>query len=227
MEGVSVIIPAYNEEKTIGEVVKVAKSSKLVSQVIVVSDGSTDQTEKEAEKAGADLVLKLPVRSGKGAALAHGVAHTDASVIVFLDADLLNLESEEITALALPVLEGKVAMNVALRPRGFLTRFLWYLPLISGERALLRQIFENIPDHFLQGFKVEIALNNYCRANHLPIGKIFFKKVKIVKKMQKFGFWRGLWEYLKMSWQVFKAMIETRLAWKTFQEKRLHEKHHH
>ena len=82
---ITAIIPAYNEEKTIGSVVLGAQQH--VSRVIVVDDGSTDQTAEIAKLAGAE-VLVHPTNQGKGAALKTGFqAVEDSNIIVTLDSD--------------------------------------------------------------------------------------------------------------------------------------------
>ncbi len=81
------IIPAYNEEKTVGSVVKKAK--KYVDEVVVVNDGSKDNTEKNAKKVGAK-VLSHKINKGFGAAIRTGINYAlkkRADVIIFLDAD--------------------------------------------------------------------------------------------------------------------------------------------
>lgn len=81
------LIPAYNEEKTITAVI--AKTKSYVEQVIVIDDGSVDNTPLEAARAGA-VVLKHKVNLGKGAALKTGCEYAlqhGAQKIVVLDAD--------------------------------------------------------------------------------------------------------------------------------------------
>ncbi|MEK7607064.1 MAG: glycosyltransferase [Patescibacteria group bacterium] len=213
MSKVAAIIPALNEEKTIGGVVRTLKSSPFVHEVIVVSDGSTDHTAQEATAAGADAVQVLSTRGGKGNAMAYGLTRTDAPIIFFADADLKRLNVDHIRAILEPVLEGKRAMNVGLRDRGrFWTWPAKFLPLIGGERALRREVFDNIPGHLRQGFKVEIAMNAYCRANNLSYGYVVMPGIGIVRKMEKFGVLRGFVEYIKMWIAVGKAMFEVRLA---------------
>ena len=212
---VAVIIPAYNEDKTIAGVIKVAKASDFVDEVIVVSDGSTDKTVLKAKKAGADKVLELPGKGGKGNALLQGVAATKAEIIVFLDADLRGLHVGHIKKLVEPVIRGQKVMATGLRDRGkFFSKLEKYLPLIGGERALERFVIENIPKKYLQGFMVEIALNYYCRSRHLPYGGVFLHGLNMRKKMQKVGVLRGLGQYIKMYFQVAKAMATVRLAHK-------------
>ena len=90
---VSVVIPAYNEEnaieKTIKEIEKVMKKNKLDkgSEIIVVNDGSTDNTKSVAEKCGA-VVVNNPTNMGYGFSLKRGIKQAKNEMIVITDADL-------------------------------------------------------------------------------------------------------------------------------------------
>jgi len=210
---IAAIVAAYNEEPTIGPIVKTLVTSHLFRDVIVISDGSTDRTADIARENGASLVHQFPWKHGKGSAMMHGVAHTDADVLFFCDADLRGLEKKHVEALLRPVLHGTLAMTVGLRDRGrFIMRLTRFLPLIGGERAMRRHIFEDIPDRYLQGFMVESALNYYCRSRKLPYGTVELPGLHIRRKMQKVGIWKGLLEYIHMWWQIAKAMATVRLA---------------
>jgi glycosyltransferase involved in cell wall biosynthesis len=87
MPSVSVVIPAYNEGRTIAEVVTgcVSSTPGLV-EVIVVDDGSTDDTSQAAEAAGA-TVIRMIKNSGKGLAMQHGIRAAQGDLLVFIDAD--------------------------------------------------------------------------------------------------------------------------------------------
>ncbi|MBS7247426.1 MAG: glycosyltransferase family 2 protein [Candidatus Jordarchaeales archaeon] len=81
------VSPAFNEERTVASVVKGAL--KYVDEVVVVDDGSTDNTSEEASKAGA-IVIRHPRNLGKGAALKTGfkvALKRGADIVVSLDAD--------------------------------------------------------------------------------------------------------------------------------------------
>lgn len=210
---VAAIIAAYNEEQTVGPIVRTLADSGRFRDVIVISDGSTDRTAENARAAGASLVHQFPWKHGKGSAMMHGVSHTDAPIIFFCDADLHGLTAEHADKILAPVLEGKFAMCVGLRDRGpFLMKLSAHLPLIGGERALDRHVFEDIPDRYLQGFMVESAMNYSCRSRKLPYGTVELPGLTIVRKMKKVGFWKGLWEYIHMGWQIWSAMALVRIA---------------
>ncbi len=209
---VAAIVPAYNEAQTIQEVVRILKLSPLLDEVIVVSDGSTDRTADIARSAGA-TVFELSENGGKGAAMLYGVHHTDAEIIFFADADLLGFTVDHVEQLVLPVLSGSRVMNVGLRDRGvIMTRFQSILPLISGERAMKRQVIEGIPPEFLQRFMVETALNYYCQSRHLPYGTVFLSGLTIRRKYEKVGWKEGVVQYIRMAIQILTAMITVRIA---------------
>lgn len=209
---VCVIIPAYNEEQTIAEVVSVVVASPLIDEVIVVSDGSTDQTAERAEAAGAMVCVRTR-RHGKGQALLYALSYTEADVLVFLDADLRGLTLDHLERLVLPVLSGARAMNIGLRDRGgWYTKLALLLPLISGERALRRGIIERIAPEFLQGLMVEIALNQYCQRHKLTFGAVVLSGLSIRTKYEKVGYVRGVLQYLYMSFQIIQAHLVIRLA---------------
>ena len=79
---VAAIVPAYNEESTIGNVLKVLVDAKELDEIIVVADGSTDKTEEISKSYGVK-VLNSFKRNGKGEAMREGVRATQADVIVF------------------------------------------------------------------------------------------------------------------------------------------------
>ena len=169
------LVPAFDEALRVGATVTAARAVPGVDRVLVIDDGSTDDTAEVAEAAGA-AVLRLPVNGGKGVALEAGLAlvRADADVLLLLDADLGETATEA-GALLGPVLADRADMTVATFPRptgkaGFgLVKGLarWGIrrmgsgfeaaaPL-SGQRALSRRAVDAVLP-FAGGFGVEVAL---------------------------------------------------------------------
>lgn len=206
------IIPAYNEEQTIANIVRTLLSSRLIDDVFVISDGSTDRTKEKAEQAGA-RVHQLSETFGKGEAMIHAATHTNEPILAFFDADLIGLTHDHIERLLRPVITGEQVMNVGARDRGkFWTSISRRLPLISGERAMRREVFEGVPQEFLHGFMVETALNYYCRSRKLRYGSIEMPGLTFRRKYQKVGLYRAVVQYARMFWQVGVAMLAVRFA---------------
>lgn len=101
---VTVIIPALNEEKTIGNVVKYCQKHSFVTEVIVVDDNSEDQTASNAEASGAK-VIQSKVR-GKGISMKDGIQNASNDIIVFLDADIDPYPEGTINQLCNPLLSN-------------------------------------------------------------------------------------------------------------------------
>jgi Haloacid Dehalogenase superfamily, subfamily IB, phosphoserine phosphatase-like len=102
---ISVIIPAINEDKTIGSVVKIAKSDPRVTEVIVVDDKSFDNTVREAKLAGANVITSTKI--GKGASMRDGLLVSSQDIVVYLDADLGKLDADAVNILAEPLLSDQ------------------------------------------------------------------------------------------------------------------------
>jgi glycosyltransferase involved in cell wall biosynthesis len=105
---ISFLVPAFDEAKTIEEVLERVWALELEKQIVVVDDGSTDGTGDLAERwsEGRDgvVVLRQPNR-GKGAAIRAAVAHADGDVAVIQDADL-EYDPADVPALIEPILRG-------------------------------------------------------------------------------------------------------------------------
>jgi glycosyltransferase involved in cell wall biosynthesis len=132
----SVIIPVYNEESTVGELLEQVLAVDIPKEVIVVDDGSRDRTiEIVKEKAAAsDQVVQVhtnEVNVGKGAAIRRGLLHVTGDVVLIQDADL-ELDPNEYHLIMGPFLAGKadVVYGSRFRDRGY---FFYYkqIPFMS------------------------------------------------------------------------------------------------
>ena len=149
--------------QTIGAVVYAALDARLVDEVVVVDNASTDGTAAVAAAHGARVVLEPA--PGKGEAMRAGVAagRPGAEVIVFLDADLVGLRPEHVDRL---VGRGRSRRRPTWRAacstgaRWPTAIFLGGLPVLTGQRALRRELFDQLDAADVQGYRVEAALNS-------------------------------------------------------------------
>jgi glycosyltransferase involved in cell wall biosynthesis len=116
---ISVVIPTYNEEKAIGEVVR-GVPHNMVNEIIVVDNGSTDETALQAALAGARVVREA--RRGYGSAcLAGAKAAGDTDIIVFLDGDRSD-NPAQLEVIADPVVHGRSDLVIGSRIKGILDK---------------------------------------------------------------------------------------------------------
>jgi glycosyltransferase involved in cell wall biosynthesis len=209
---VAAIVPAYNEEATVAEVLSVLKATPSIHEILVVSDGSTDGTVEIAREMGL-RAIHLRENQGKGRAMAIGVAHTDAEILLFVDGDMLNLTGDLLDRLVEPVLAGRSDMNVGIRHRGWLIdAFHPHTgPLLSGVRCLRREIFEAVPDSHLEGFAVETGLNWACRQLGGRITTTVMYNLKHLVKEKKRGLVQGASARFQMFGAVFGAWMVLKL----------------
>lgn len=135
---VAVVLPALNEERTVGEIVERIKRDlidevPLVDDLVVVDSGSTDATPQVAAAAGArvvrrqDVLSDLPPLPGKGEAMWRGLAATRGDIVAFVDADLENFSSSLVTGVLGPLLTS---------PRVQFVKATYDRPLHSGDAIL-------------------------------------------------------------------------------------------
>ncbi len=203
----SAVIPAYNEEATIGAIVAVLRSVEALSEVVVVSDGSEDATAKVAADAGA-RVIELPVNMGKGAAMREGLRATTADVVVFLDADLVGLTKEHVAALLDPVLSGQREMSIGLFEGGrALTDLAQAItPHLSGQRAVRRELVERVEDIDATRFGVELALTRYLRKAGIEAEEVVLHNVTHRTKEEKLGLVKGFAARMRMYWEIVRYL---------------------
>lgn len=205
---VAAIVPAYNEAGNVGNVLKILLSSPELNEVILVDDGSIDNTSQIGRDLGAKVITLNP-NMGKGGAMIKAVESTDAQIVVFFDADLINLKTEHIPRLLYPIKNGNASMCVGIRGRlggwpKMLSKIAPITCVIGGERAMKREVFLGVPKKFVKGFSVEIALNNFCKVNKLKIMLTELSGLDIITKEKKWGLWKGLRNRVKMIWQLIK-----------------------
>lgn len=205
---VSAVIPALNEGRTIAGVIAVLKRHPLVGEVIVVSDGSTDDTVERATAADA-RVIAASVNHGKAAAIERGVQAAIHNHILLLDADIKGLTISMITQVITPVLSGEFAMFVALRGRStyWLNRLLRFTPIIGGERALTRGLWNCVPRRYKRRFQIEIALNFFVKRHGGRMGFAVMPGLTQVIKERKRGLWLGLYQRLSMCLDILVIAI--------------------
>lgn len=196
---VSIIVPAYNEGERLGAVLSVLTSCQGFREIIVIDDGSTDDTGKVAQRYPVRYV-RNEVNRGKGYSMDRAVSLAQGDIILFIDADVSGLTCQIVREIAQPVLDGKVEMFIGMRNRKiyYLHYFLLFVPLLGGERALTKELWQRLPDYYKHYFRIEAGLNFYARHYGHDFDFKVFKGLAQVIKEKKYGLWKGL----KQRWRL-------------------------
>lgn len=190
----SCIIPAYNEGSRIASVLSAVVGHPLLDEIIVVDDGSTDETRSAAMRFSNVRVLAQATNVGKSAAICAGVRASTGELLLFLDADLVGLTQSDVSALIFPVLRGEADASISLRSDALLPWRAIGLDYLSGERVLRRDFLADhldIIDH-LPGFGLESYINQMLIAQKSRVKIVRWTHVGHTYKTKKRGIWSGI-----------------------------------
>lgn len=174
---VSVVIPAYFEEKTIAEIVQ--RCTPFADEVLVVNDGSTDDTSKNAGESGA-RVIDLPRNLGVLGATQTGLQEANGDIIVTLDADGQH-DPSEIPKIIEPILRKESELVMGVRPSFpyFSEKVLTWLTSLkvpvgdasTGFRAVTKDVARKMELHgrCMCGTFVLEAVKHGARVSSVPI----------------------------------------------------------
>ncbi len=201
MPKISAVIPVYNEEKTIGNLVETLLRSPTIDEVICVYDRSDDNSLPILRTFGEGIkLITHNERMGKGFALAAGVRAAQGEIIAFFDGDLLNLSQEHIITLVTPLVEGKARAVLGCHPAKTMDRFIQRL---IGTRAYFREdLLPYLGEMEEAGFGVEVLVNSRIK----DITRVTLKGLQSLHKHEKFSrretVYQLINEGLEVAWEV-------------------------
>jgi glycosyltransferase involved in cell wall biosynthesis len=184
---VSFLIPAYNEAATIGEVLERIAALGLDTQVVVVDDGSADDTAAIAEAAGATVIRQA--NQGKGAAIRAAIAAAEGDICVIQDADM-EYDPVEVPELIEPIVRGTADVVFGSRLRGGKPQRAYLFWHLVGNRflSLLTCVLFNTTlsdmETGYKAFRTEVLKSLDLRENRFGIepeitGKVCRRKLRI------------------------------------------------
>ncbi len=155
---ITVIIPAYNEEKTIAEIVRRVQAMQIAREILVVDDGSTDRTRQildDLERPGIVRVLHHTHNEGKGTAVRTGIKAAGGEVIIIQDADL-EYDPRDYPALLRPIEEGIAEVVFGSRFLGGARRPVMFWHMVANKLLTLvtNVLYNNILTDMETGYKI-------------------------------------------------------------------------
>lgn len=186
---VSVVIPAYNEEKAIEHVINTVKQVKDITEIIIVDDGSTDNTHNIVSRQDNVILLTHEKNKGKGSAMKTGLKRVTNDIVLFLDADLSEINKLQVESIIKPILNGDadITKTKFKREAGRVTELtakpllnfffpeLSFEQPLSGQFAAIKSFLDNIDLEHDYGVDIGIVLDadaQGMRIQEVDIGNI-------------------------------------------------------
>lgn len=186
MPSITIVIPAFNEQNRIKKTLEAVKKVQGLNRIIVVDDGSTDQTAVIARQEGVE-VLEMERNQGKGGAMNAAAKLVDTDIVAFLDADLGD-SAAEVELILQPVVEGQCDLCIAAFPPpkkkgGFgLVKGLAQKAIktrgnielsspLSGQRAMTREVLKAVTP-FYEAYGVELGMTLHALANGFRVQEV-------------------------------------------------------
>jgi glycosyltransferase involved in cell wall biosynthesis len=201
---ISIIVPAYNEASRIGKLLDVLNGlDRSQFQIIVVDDGSTDETSKVVSSYPDIKCIQHQSNLGKGAAMATGIENALGDIILFIDADLVGFRVDQVTQLVNPLLS-----RVSQASMGYLDNIIdgFFGKPLCGNRAYFRSdLVPLVEEMKSKRYRVEIFLNYHLHDRTYSMNRLY----GVTQPLQpaKYKGVKGYFRFFYIIWQVWLELI--------------------
>jgi polyisoprenyl-phosphate glycosyltransferase len=211
MRSFSVVIPAYNEGERILTVLRVLQEVTGIKEIIVLDDGSKDDTyaivQSYLPQDQRLILLRHSHNLGKGQSIFTAWAAVTSEYVLMLDADLRGLTPAHILALSEPVLSGNYDMTLGLFKDGnWKSDFShWATPWLTGQRCLRRNMLQYVDHDAAAGYGLETAMTVAVHQQSWKVVKIALRGMSHpISEIHRGGI-KGFANRIKMYSHVFRA----------------------
>ena len=215
MKKISCIIPAYNEEKGIAQVLNTVLPlvGTQLHEVIVVDDASRDATRSIVRTFPNARLLSHEKNKGKSASVAEGISAATGEYIFLLDADLRHLTQKNIIDLITPVENGVSPIALSYRKNAWPLFPFTKIDYLTGERILPTHALTSSLTAMaaLPSYGLEVFLNRIIIREHLAISVVHWPNVENDFNHTKHGWWRGVRTIARIWWNVASTASLTEL----------------
>jgi len=206
MKKVSAIVCAFNEEGTLENVLRSVSESPLINETIVINDGSVDQTANIIDRLKQTIEIEaihFKKNKGKGFAMASGVEKATGDIIVFIDADMVNLTEEHFSQLLTPILNKEADMVLGQPSETLINYNVNPFKSFTGQRAVLKEdIFIIIEKIKYSRFGVETLVNLFYQSEGKKVKNVMLRGLIHPTKFDKTSSTQAIKEYVKEGHQI-------------------------
>ncbi len=200
---VSALIPAYNEERNINQVLLLLKKSSLIDEVICINDGSGDKTLQIVKKIPEIKIINLKKNCGKANAIVEGLKAAKGEIVIFIDADVTGLKEDSLKKLISP-LQKQTADAVIGYP--IISRMDKFFKPLSGERAYFRKdLLPHLSSLKNKRWGLELHLNFLFRGKRLKIVPL---QIKNTMKYKKYSYNLAAKTFFTESFDILSVMLK-------------------
>lgn len=182
---IDIVVPVFNEQKTLAGVIKKLLKSQLFTNVICVNDGSSDDSLAILHSFGSEItVIHCAKNKGKGYALAKGIEAATSPIIAFADADLVGFQKKHMLAMVQPLVKRQAEVAISIFDDYSFKIFQETASLLSGQRAYYRKdLVPLVAKMKSKRFGVEVFLNESLKNKKTKV--LLLKGLKQLQKHQK------------------------------------------
>lgn len=219
---ISAVICAYNEAPRIAHVLRAVCSHPNVHEVIVIDDGSTDETSAIVAEFPRVTLIVHEHNKGKTRAMATGIKAARHDYLMFLDADLISITANDISKLIEPVITGQSDVSISLRKNSLVMYRLIGIDFVSGERVVPRDVAEDMLTQLeqLPRFGAELSMNQSIIKRNFKIAVVDWQHVTHVQKVDKSGWKEGVEAELRMINDLFEVIAPADLVGHVYRMRR-------
>lgn len=201
---VSCVIPFFNEGERLLSVLQVLMQIPEITQVICIDDGSKDKTSKYIKEIWPEIVLiSLPENEGKSSAIKYALSSIQSEYVLLMDADLRFLNDKEIRQ-AIAIVQEYSFIDMLILRR---IKAPWFFKidrrdvLFSGERILRKGDLQQVMQHKILGYQLEIAINKYMLQQKKKVRWMAWSASN-TPKVKKWGVICGVKKEFMMFWEM-------------------------
>jgi len=206
MKKISCIIPAHNEEEDIRNVLSVVIPllDKYLYEIIVVDDGSKDNTNNIVKEFASIVLIENKKNQGKSKSVANGIRASKGDYIFLLDADLKFLNEQNIIDLISPIENDVSLVSISYRKNSWPLFPFKKIDYLSGERILPKTyLMEKIDKmSLLPSYALEVFINKIIIKHKLSISVVQWPNVENTFSQDKRGWTKGIKDIIKVWWNI-------------------------